>query len=179
MRARLGNERRALFQLASTIYLVTQVDIPSLRNSQRLVSLPVARSASPNRIGPQPLRSAQSRVRRGAPQQDHRDTPNGSVPNDFAAVRRACNTATPVISEKSPMSQTVFTRWPARPAESRPADDQKKVQSVRIIRGSVTMDNQSFEQVKADIHRISAFAAGSGEAVDRSPTAGPGRPWRV
>lgn len=103
----LGINAEPLFQLASTIYLVTQVDIPSLRNSQRLVSY-LARVSGPqvelvlNRFDGRKVEFDEERLSKTIG-----ITPKWKVPNDFAALRRACNTATPVISEKSPVSQVL------------------------------------------------------------------------
>jgi pilus assembly protein CpaE len=103
----LGVNAEPLFQLASTIYLVTQVDIPSLRNSQRLVSY-LSRVSGPqvelvlNRFDGRKVEFDEDRLSKTIG-----ITPKWKVPNDFAAVRRACNTATPLISEKSPVSQVL------------------------------------------------------------------------
>jgi pilus assembly protein CpaE len=100
----LGAGVDTLFQLASTIYLVTQIDVPSLRNSQRFSSYLE--------------RFSQARVELVLNRFEHRKTefdeerlkkviglpPQWRVPNDYAAVRRASNTGTPLISEKSAIS---------------------------------------------------------------------------
>lgn len=103
----LGNNAEPLFQLASTIYLVTQLDIPSLRNSQRLVSY-LARYNGPqvelvlNRFDGRKVEFDEDRLSKTLG-----ITPKWKVPNDYAAVRRACNTGTPLISEKSSVSQVL------------------------------------------------------------------------
>jgi pilus assembly protein CpaE len=120
----LGNGAEPLFQLADTIYLVTQVDIPSLRNSQRFISYlrrfgDLKIELVLNRFEPRKVEFDDERLTKavGLP-------PKWRVPNDYAAVRRAANTGTPLISEKSPMSQMIYQM--ARAACGKPPANERK-----------------------------------------------------
>jgi pilus assembly protein CpaE len=120
----LGNGAEPLFQLADTIYLVTQVDIPSLRNSQRFISYlrrfgDLQIELVLNRFEPRKVEFDDERLTKavGLP-------PKWRIPNDYAAVRRAANTGTPLISEKSQMSQTIYQM--ARAACGKPASNDRK-----------------------------------------------------
>jgi pilus assembly protein CpaE len=103
----LGKCAESLFQLAGTIYLVTQADIPSLRNSQRFISY-LRNFNGPeidlvlNRFEPRKVEFDEQRLSTavGLP-------PKWRVPNDYAAARRAANTGTPLIAEKSAVSQVL------------------------------------------------------------------------
>ncbi len=95
------------FDKSTTIYLVTQIGIPELRNANRLISKFPAEGGPAleiviNRFDPrtqvideQQLTTALTRPARWR------------IPNDYAAVRRMQNTATPLISGKSPISLTI------------------------------------------------------------------------
>jgi pilus assembly protein CpaE len=95
------------FDQSTTIYLVTQVGIPELRNANRLIAeFPtvggpkleiVINRFDPRKqvINDQQLTNALTRPARWR------------IPNDYAAVRRMQNTATPLISGKSPISRTI------------------------------------------------------------------------
>jgi pilus assembly protein CpaE len=120
----LGNGASLLFQMAEQIYLVTQADIPSLRKSQRFISY--LQSYGQHRVELVLNRfdgrraefdDARLGAALGVP-------PQWKVPNDYAAVRRASNTGTPLILEKSPVAQLV--RQMARVACGMPAVADKK-----------------------------------------------------
>lgn len=120
----LGEGIEPLFQMADTIYLVTQLSIPALRNTQRLIS----------HIQLEGERNIELVVNRF----DHRKSefddehvakvlglkPKWKVPNDYAAVHRSTNTGDPLILEKSPVANTL--RAMARAATGRPAAAAKK-----------------------------------------------------
>jgi pilus assembly protein CpaE len=95
------------FDQSTTIYLVTQIGIPELRNANRLIAkFPLEGGPKLdiviNRFDPrtqvideQQLTTALTRPARWR------------IPNDYAAVRQMQNTATPLISGKSPISLTI------------------------------------------------------------------------
>jgi pilus assembly protein CpaE len=103
----LGISAQALFELASTVYLVTQAEIPSLRNCQRLITY--LKSFE----GPQVELVLNRFDARKSEFDDSRLTkalgvaPKWKVPNDYAAVRRACNTGDPLAFEKLAISQVL------------------------------------------------------------------------
>jgi pilus assembly protein CpaE len=103
----LGGAAKSLFQAASTIYLVTQLDILSLRNTQRFL-------AHLRQFGEPRVELVINRFEsRKVEFDDERLTktlglrPQWKIPNDFSAVRRASNMGTPLVSEKLPISQAL------------------------------------------------------------------------
>src|SRR5205085_2737201 len=92
----LGHGAGPVFQLASTIYLVTQVDIPSLRNSQRFLAY-LRGQGEPR------MELVVNRWRKG--EFDDAElakalgvAPKWKVPNDYAAARGAADTGTPLMN---------------------------------------------------------------------------------
>jgi pilus assembly protein CpaE len=120
----LGEGAAPLFQLASTIYLVTQVDIPSLRSSQRFVSYLQA-FGGPN------IELVLNRFEGRRAQFDDEQlgktlgiAPKWKVPNDYSAARRAADTGAPVVSERGAIAESL--RRMARAACGRSPEDGKK-----------------------------------------------------
>ena len=120
----LGDGAQALFQMAGTIYLVTQLDIPSLRAAQRFrayahelgnqhVELVI------NRYDARRTEFSDERVSKALGQE-----PGWRIPNDFSTVCRSVNTGSPLILEKSPVAQTL--RAMARAAAGKPAIEDKR-----------------------------------------------------
>ena len=96
-----------LFDQASTIYLVTQVSIPELRNSNRLVSEFFSKSGSKleivlNRYAPRSLGVDEEHITKALTR-----PASWRIPNDFATARRTQNTATPLSLEDSPISRVI------------------------------------------------------------------------
>lgn len=113
-----------LFDQAATIYLVTQVSIPELRNSNRLVSEFFARAANKleivlNRYTPRSLGVDEEHITKALTR-----PATWRVPNDYATARRTQNTATPLSLEDSPISRVI--RQMARTASGMPANPEKK-----------------------------------------------------
>ena len=99
----------AMAELADAIYLVTQVDVPSLRNSQRVIShlqsrMPEGRrfEVVVNRYDGRKIEISQEDIEKTlfAPVK-------WKVPNDYPSVHRSQNTGTPLIAEKSPISKVL------------------------------------------------------------------------
>jgi pilus assembly protein CpaE len=120
----LGDGLDPLFQMADTIYLVTQLSIPALRNTQRFIS----------HIQHESERNIELVVNRFEPRktefEDERVTkvlglkPKWKVPNDYASVQRSSNAGNPLILEESPVANALRTM--ARAAAGRPAASAKK-----------------------------------------------------
>lgn len=120
----LGEGTEALLQMASTIYLVTQLNIPSLRNTQRLISymqrtgdakieLVVNRyDAKRNEIDDEQVTKALGLA------------PKWKIANDYEATRRTSNAGTPLIHEKSPAANGL--RAMARAASGKAVAPEKK-----------------------------------------------------
>jgi pilus assembly protein CpaE len=120
----LGSGAEALFQMASTIYLVTQLDIPSLRNTQRFISYVQRTADRPievivNRFDPRRTEFNDERVSKSLGQ-----SPKWKVPNDFGGVHRSVNTGNPLILDKSPVSHVL--RAMARAATGKPILEEKR-----------------------------------------------------
>ena len=120
----LGDGAETLLQMANTIYLVTQLDIPSLRNAQRLISYV-------QRTGDQRIELIINRFdARKTEFDDERVTkalglaPKWKIPNDYAAARRSSNAGTPLMQEKSPAA--AWIRAMARAASGKPPASEKR-----------------------------------------------------
>jgi pilus assembly protein CpaE len=120
----LGDGLDPLFQLADTIYLVTQLSIASIRNTQRFIS----------HIQREGDRNIELVVNRFDPRKTEFDdesvtkalglNPKWKVPNDFSAAHRSSNAGSPLLLEKSPVAGALRTM--ARAAAGRPAVTTKK-----------------------------------------------------
>jgi pilus assembly protein CpaE len=121
----LGTAVDPLFQGAEKIFMVTQVDIPSLRNCQRMISYLDRFDQKRielvlNRFEPRKLEFDDDQLTKAVGIR-----PKWKVPNDYTAALRACNTGTPLIAEKSPVSQVLLQM--ARSACGKaPAGNRKK-----------------------------------------------------
>jgi len=120
----LGDGAEALLQMANTIYLVTQLDIPSLRNAQRLISYI-------QRVGDQRIELVVNRFDARKMEFDDEQVtkalglaPRWKIPNDFAAARRSSNAGSPLIQEKSPVAAGL--RAMARAASGKPLATEKR-----------------------------------------------------
>jgi pilus assembly protein CpaE len=103
----LGKTADPVFQLADTIFLVSQADIPSLHKAQRFITY-LKKFNGPhvelvlNRFEPRKMEFDEESLSKavGMP-------PKWKVPNDYTAARRAANSGIPLIGEKSTISQTL------------------------------------------------------------------------
>jgi pilus assembly protein CpaE len=92
--SRLDLQREHLFDESATIYLVTQVGIPELRNSHRLIAL-LSAAGSPkleiviNRYDPRSVEIDEEHITKALTR-----PARWKIPNNYAAVRRMQNTAT-------------------------------------------------------------------------------------
>jgi pilus assembly protein CpaE len=122
--SRLDLTGTALFKEASAIYLITQVGIPELRNSNRLISS-FFTSGGPkleiviNRWAPKTLGVAEEHITKALTR-----PAQWKIPDDYATVRRMQNTATPLALEDSPISRTIRTM--ARAVTGQPETQEKK-----------------------------------------------------
>jgi pilus assembly protein CpaE len=122
--SRLDLTETALFQEATTVYLITEASIPGLRNANRLISQ-LFSAARPkleiviNRYESRPLGVAEEHITKALTR-----TADWRIPNDFAAVRQMQNTATPLALADSPLSRQI--RQMARSASGQPPVSPKK-----------------------------------------------------
>ena len=117
--SRLDLTNTALFKEATTVYLVTQAGIPELRNSNRLINQYFTGGRPKleiviNRYEPRSLGMADEHITKALTR-----PANWKIPNDYAAVRRMQNTATPLVLEDSPISKLIQEM--ARSANGKPA----------------------------------------------------------
>jgi pilus assembly protein CpaE len=105
--SRLDLQRKHLFDESATIYLVTQVGIPELRNSHRMIAQ-LSAEGSPkleiviNRYDPRSLEIDEEHITQALTR-----PAQWKIPNNYAAVRRMQNTATPLTEEDSPISRAI------------------------------------------------------------------------
>jgi pilus assembly protein CpaE len=120
----MGTGVETVLQMANTIYLVTQLDVLSLRNAQRLLSY-IGRSGDQcielviNRFDAKKTEFDDVRISKALG-----IAPRWKIPNDYAAARRTANTATPLIHEKS--AAALGLRAMARAAAGKPAVVEKR-----------------------------------------------------
>jgi len=122
---KLGPTARLLLENASLVYLVTQVSISELRNSNRLINEFFASSNRKlevvlNRFTPRSLVIDEDNITKALTR-----PANWKIPNDYPAVRRGQDTATPLSLADSPISRVI--RQMARAAGNlSPTPDKKK-----------------------------------------------------
>jgi pilus assembly protein CpaE len=103
----MGLVGRALLGSATTVYLVLQVSLPELRNANRIVS-EFFRSETPqleivlNRFGPRSVEIDEEAINKALTM-----PAKWKVPGDYPAVRKAQNTASPIVLEGSAISQVI------------------------------------------------------------------------
>ena len=122
--SRLDLQRKHLFDESATVYLVTQVGIPELRNSHRLIAQ-LSAEGSPkleiviNRYDPRSMEIDEEHITKVLTR-----PVSWKIPNNYAAVRRMQNTATPLTDYDSPISQAI--RQMTRSICGQPAIPEKK-----------------------------------------------------
>ncbi|HYK38275.1 AAA family ATPase [Alloacidobacterium sp.] len=121
----VGSMCKTLFRSANIVYLVTQVSISGLRNSNRIIAEFFSSPGGPeieivlNRFLPRSLGIDEENITKALTRPIH-----WKIPSDYIAARRAQNTATPLAMEDSPISQVI--RQMARTACGLPATADKK-----------------------------------------------------
>jgi pilus assembly protein CpaE len=122
--SRLDLQHTHLFDESATIYLVTQVGLAELRNSNRLISR-LSAAGSPkleiviNRYDPLKLEIAEEHITEALTK-----PAEWKIPNDYAAVRRMQSTATPLVQDDSVISRAI--RQMTRAVCGQPATTEKK-----------------------------------------------------
>jgi pilus assembly protein CpaE len=122
--SRLELQHTHLFDRSATIYLITQIGIPELRNSNRLITK-LASAAGPkleiviNRYDPRNMGIAEEHITKALTK-----AAEWKVPNNYAAVRRMQNTATPLTEEDTEISRAI--RQMTRSITGQPPAPEKK-----------------------------------------------------
>jgi pilus assembly protein CpaE len=133
--SRLDLQREHLFDESATIYLVTQVGIPELRNSHRLIAL-LSAAGSPkleiviNRYDPRSVEIDEEHITKALTR-----PPQWKIPNNYAAVRRMQNTAT-LFSENDGQIAKVIQEM-AYAVCGEPAVEEKKKKGFSFFRRGV------------------------------------------
>jgi pilus assembly protein CpaE len=129
--SRLDLTSTALFEEAATLYLVTQVSIPELRNSNRLVSEFFAREISKveivlNRYAPSLLGVDEEHISKALTMRAR-----WKIPDDHATALRTQSTATPLALDDSPISRMI--RKMARAACGLPEAAEKRKRIIGLF----------------------------------------------
>ena len=120
----LGMTNKVLFKDASAVYLITQVSISELRNSNRMIREFFAASTFKpeivlNRFTQRSLGIDETEIGKALTQQ-----PQWKIPSDYQTALRAQNTANALALEDSPISRVI--RQMARTACGLPMNPKKK-----------------------------------------------------
>jgi pilus assembly protein CpaE len=121
--SRMDLKDARFFDESSALYLVTQVGVTELRNTNRMISQYFA-SRGPklqvvvNRYTPQTLLFDDKQIEKALTR-----SIDWKVPDDYATARRTQNAATPLVMEDSPISRAI--RRMARKACGLPEEDEK------------------------------------------------------
>jgi pilus assembly protein CpaE len=122
----LGPAAEAVFEMADRVYLVTEADIASLRNAERLLAYMRRPAAAEHRVevvlnrwDHRKMEVPEDRIAKalGAPVR-------WKVPNDYASVQRSLNAGTPLALGNSAVSRAVHQM--AREVCGKPAAAEKK-----------------------------------------------------
>jgi len=122
--SRLDLQHTKLFEETATIYLVTQIGIPELRNSNRLIAR-LAITGGPklsiviNRYDPRSLEIGDEHITKALTR-----PAEWKIPNNYVAVRRMQNTATSLMEDDSEISRAI--RQMTRAVSGQPAVTEKK-----------------------------------------------------
>lgn len=122
--ANLGSGVKTLIEEATTFYLVTQVNVSELRNSNRLISMLLKTYRRKpeivlNRFTPNSLGIGEREIEKALNQ-----PPRWRIPSDYEAALRAQNTASALVLENSPISRVI--RQMARASCGLPEEPDKK-----------------------------------------------------
>lgn len=103
----MGPTSNSLFKEASVVYLVTEVSIPGLRNSNRLI----AEFFTPTGFKPEIVLNRFTQRPLGIDEKDIGKAltipPQWKIPSDYRVASRAQNTASPLALEDSPISRVI------------------------------------------------------------------------
>ena len=125
--SRFDSASKSLFDPGSTVYLVLQVGISELRNANRLIS-EVFRANGVrleivlNRFASRALSIDEASINKALTM-----PATWKVPGDFAAVRAAQNTATPLVAEDNAVSRVIRQMARAVYGPNEPLEKKKKV----------------------------------------------------
>ena len=114
---------KTLFDLADTVYLVTEVSIPALRNARRLMAYVASLERNVevilNRFNAREIEIDENSATKALAR-----PVDWKIPNDFHSVRTAENTGVPLVMKDSPISRVMHKM--AIKAAGKPAQVEKK-----------------------------------------------------
>jgi pilus assembly protein CpaE len=122
--SKLDLQSTRLFDESAAVYLVTQVGIAELRNSNRLIAR-LSAAGSPkleiviNRYDPRGMEISEEHIAKALTR-----PADWKIPNNYAAVRRMQNTATPLMQEDTEISRAI--RQMTRAVTGQPPLPEKK-----------------------------------------------------
>jgi pilus assembly protein CpaE len=128
--AGMGLAGRALLSSATAAYLVLQVSLPELRNANRIISQYFQSDSLQleivlNRFNPRSIEIDEEAIKKALT-----TSAKWRVPSDYAAVRKAQNTASPIALEASPISQVIRQMARSAPGYCPAAETKKKKFSI-------------------------------------------------
>jgi len=105
--SRFGGTAKTLFQEGAAVYLITQVDVSELRNSNRLISELLKDSGAKievvlNRYMPRTALIDEDSINKALTMRA-----SWKIPSDYNAVRCARNTATPLVMKDSAITRVI------------------------------------------------------------------------
>ncbi len=122
----IGSVSKLLFDAATSVYLVSQVSVSELRNSNRLIAEFFSGSSSNsklevvlNRFTARALGIDEQEIKKAL-----KVSPEWKIPSDYGTALRAQNTANALALEDSPISRVI--RQMARAASGQPKSPEKK-----------------------------------------------------
>jgi pilus assembly protein CpaE len=121
-----GDVSGALFEAATGVYLVMQVAVPDLRNANRLITrFFLEADAGKLEIVLNRYATRAAEIDEAAITKALTRPAKWKAPNDYPAVRRAQNTAVPIVLEDSALARTIRDMARAAAGQS-PVDHKKK-----------------------------------------------------
>jgi len=120
-----GQLQEAIFEMADKLYLVTELTLPSLRNSHRLIAhLDVPNGHRQLEVIVNRFNSRNGDIDEGSATKALGRAINWRVPNGYAAARSAQDNGIPLALENTPISKSVIQM--AKAACGKPYEESKK-----------------------------------------------------
>jgi pilus assembly protein CpaE len=107
--SRPDQKTSTIFKYASTIFLVTQIDVTELRNANRIISRFFVESSSRLQIVVNRFTEAASGIKESDISNALTRPPDWKIPNDPAIVHRMKINAEPMSAEKSPLVRVIHS----------------------------------------------------------------------
>ena len=135
-----GQLQEAIFELADKLYLVTELTLPSLRNSHRLIThLTAPNGRRQLEVVVNRFNSRNGDIDEGSATKALGRPINWRVPNGYAAARSAQDNGIPLALESTPITKAVIQM--AKAACGKPHEESKKSGGGFSFFGSKTVTN--------------------------------------